>query len=100
MSKFSENVITYIAGYVAKELRGIGSRACCRTCLILEAKVVQNSKLQKRKDGDGLHYPSYDEVSVGKVTERCIRFFVGLSGDSLLHQRINCRWLSFKNCSI
>lgn len=75
LSEFCNNIVTYIAGFVAKRLN---SRTTCRTCLQF-ASVASNafddidSIFIKLKDRGGLIHPSRDVVRVCQLTEMEVR---------------------------
>jgi hypothetical protein len=90
ISDFSLNVVTYIAGYVARQLCKKLHCVACSSALMSKDKVAENCKLLSRKDAGGLLFPSHSLITVCSVTERCIRFLLGLLCDRsnvVPHQR-------------
>jgi hypothetical protein len=87
MSEFSQNIVVYIAGFVARKLLKQLQCIPCKASLLDSDNVGKNCLLIQRKDAGGLLFPSKSLVDVCVVTERCIRFVSGCSRDSVPHQR-------------
>jgi len=90
LSDFSANIVTYMSGYVARQLTKKLSCVGCCSSLISAKKVAENSKLLSRKDVGGLLFASHSLITVCSVTERCIRLVRGYTcgrSNAVPHQR-------------
>jgi hypothetical protein len=87
LSEFSNNIVVYIAGFVARKLLSKLHCVPCKASLLCSTNVVENSKLIQRKDNGGLLFPSKSVVTVCAVTERCIRHVSGQAGGTVCQQR-------------
>ena len=79
LSEFASNVVTYMAGYVARNLSKKLKCMACQLLLLSDGKLVENCKLLSRKDNGGLLVPSDDNITVCVFTERCVRYLCNSS---------------------
>lgn len=74
MTEFTEQIITYIAGYVARALgKTIKCNECTNALLLQEPRTCHTYDFVTKKDKGGLAFPSKDTIQICKVAELEIR---------------------------
>jgi len=93
LSRFVDNVVAYIAGFVAKTLLKKVSCVECRLALLKtdDSCCYPNVDLLMRKDRGGLIFPASNVVAVCKITEMHIRQNTGPNQKPLRGRGINAK---------
>lgn len=83
LSPMVSTIVTYIAGYVAKELiRSVGCKSCANALYTTSPPDYDKRFiLIKLKDNGGLIYPSVDVLKVVEITERVFRRYLAMYSD-------------------
>ena len=71
LSVFTENAVTYIAGYVARNVGKHQTCSECSTALLGDITKCKSSELVVIKNRGGLKIPSSGTIAVCKAAERC-----------------------------
>lgn len=89
LSRFKENVVTYVAGYVVKMVKKKTHCQECREALVCEEDAAKNSSwysLTLRKKWGALILPSHDVIQVCFETEKVLHGLLN-SSKSFLSQK-------------
>lgn len=83
LTEFSEQVVTYIAGFVIRHLQKIIKCVICVGALSGNKANFLNSLIRQKSHG-GLMYPSKDVVKICLKAERCLRMCANLNKKHIL----------------
>ncbi|CAG4948590.1 unnamed protein product [Colias eurytheme] len=84
LSEFSKEAITYIAGYVVRNLKKIIK---CDECLGAIFAIEKFPGFIVQKDVGGLHYPSQDVIKICVFAEKILRQTTSIHGNSYFSQK-------------